>query len=56
MRVVRETHLAVRVVGRVGFAIQTRVRFRYMNLVVRVVAGVESGDSNSCALLEKRMW
>jgi len=46
VRVVRETHLVVRVVGGVGFAIQIRARFRYMNLVVRVVRGVESDDSN----------
>ena len=46
MRVVGETHLVVRVVERVFFATQTRARFRYMNLIVRVVRGVESDDSN----------
>ena len=27
-----------------------------MSLVVRVVGGGKSEDSNSCALLEKRIW
>ena len=29
---------------------------RKTNLMVRVVGGVESEDSNSCALLENRIW